>query len=81
MPRGALLHLLGQCWSRAAVYMESVDPRRAGEDWDDDGVRGCEGVSLSSMLLPSPLVKHPGPLGIKVIGCHISLLKTANPFV
>lgn len=45
--------------------MESVDPRRAGEDGDDVGVRGCEGVSLSSMLLPFPLGEAPWLLGNK----------------
>lgn len=59
---------------------ESVDTRRAGEDCDDVGVRGCEGVSLRSMLLPFPLGEAPRP-GIKIVGCHNSLLKTANPFV
>lgn len=61
--------------------MEAVDPRRAGEACDDVGVRGCEGVSLSSMLLPSPLGEAQRPLGNKIIGCHNSLLKTANPSV
>lgn len=45
--------------------MESVNLRRAGEYCDDVGGRGYEGVSLSSMLLPSPLGEAPWPLGNK----------------
>lgn len=45
--------------------MESVDSRRTGEDCDGVGVRACEGVSCSSMLLLFPLGEAPWPLGNK----------------
>lgn len=40
-------------------------PQESRKDCDGVGVRGCEGVALSGMLLPSPLGEAPWPLGNK----------------